>query len=198
MCGLCVCFYIFLARRNLNVISTMYNHQPQRYIGILCNIFLCPELYARYCQFCIHGRGDIQNIQNVLVFCTIYSCIRVLLVLHTRASRWRRAAPICSNQLIEFPLCGNCGNLPNSENYSISTAPAPSATRGVCPAAPKLVSQKREIYSKTKFNPTEHTLGAVGREKQPGGQIEAKSGVCNKILSILTFFQVDVLITALT
>ena len=102
---------------------------------------------------------------NILVFCTIYCCIRVLLVLHTRASRWRRGAPICSNQLIEFPLCGNCGNLPNSENYSISTAPAPSATRGVCPAAPKLVSQKREIYSKTKFNPTEHTLGAVGREK---------------------------------
>ena len=150
----------WIVRRVLLVLHKLASRYIEYNILVFCTMYCCIHVLL-----VLHTRASRYKEYNILVFSTKWYCIRVLLVLHTRASRWRRAAPICSNQLIEFPLCGNCGNLPNSENYSISTAPAPSATRGVCPAAPKLVSQKREIYSKTKFNPTEHTLGALGREK---------------------------------
>ena len=97
---------------------------------------------------------------RVLYFCYLAMCaeyIGVLLVLHRRG-RWCRSDLLESIDWISF-----VSKSPEFWKLFNFNCDRPSAVgRGVC--HPKLVSQKREIYSKTKFNPTEHTRWALGRE----------------------------------
>ena len=79
--------------------------QTKQYISLVeryFSSFFCCICTSLYCISVI-----LQCVPSILVYCQF--CIDVA----------DGAAPICSNQLIEFPLCRN---LPNSENYSISTA----------------------------------------------------------------------------